>query len=102
MPISVKLIAALVFLLCALGAGWVVQSTRAENKRLQEAVAQAEVAAAASKRDLTVRSEVAVRHNQRVQSARQNERKAHEEIMAQEPDWASQRVPDNVLDTLGL
>lgn len=82
--------------------GWWGTRLYHENKRLGEAVQAlseaAEVAALVREADAAV----AVKHNQRTGIVRQNERKANARINAAAPTWAAERVPDAVLDVIGV
>jgi hypothetical protein len=100
-----KVIAGGVLLLALLAAGWWVKDLHADNVRLTEANAQmaSDIEALNIQRDNDAK--VAKQHLAAIATLREKKRQADAKLstaLAQNPDWASQRVPDDVAAALGV
>lgn len=100
-----KAYVALAALVLALGFGWWINRTLSENKRLSEAntALVADLDRISTERANEARA--SEEHVKKLTVLRDHRRKENAELSkatAANPDWAGQRVPDDVLRALGL
>lgn len=100
------LIGVIVALVLALsGAGWYAKRKVAEVNVLTVELSASKEALKTSKR-LRSADATALRQSRAAQAAQAKQKAAQDEAIAkaldENPDWASQRVPDAVIDALGL